>query len=816
MEQNFNQYLNEMKEKNLYSTDIKSDFLNEGLFGIGKKKARPCVSAIIDFTTEKFINNIAELITDDELKDDTKREEKITEKVANYINKINIAFKNTTGHLFVRGLDNGALKYYFKMYSKRDPEGNINDFKSRIDKDLELSFIKNNMTVKDDTYSNIEVSNLKNDPNELNKVVTKPTTDDGKLDLTDLKKSIFVKNIVKKISGSIKTRKEKLDNATKNGELKQVYCVPFKISDTLINSVKEKADSEDEFWKGIVEKVNTDLKNALKNTGDAIKEYIGLVPIKAYGFNIYFKDRDAAEQFAEQLTQEGDTKISERQRYEKKIANYVQILEETPVNINGIDLQPREAGISMVGGKKEGLGPQLYFQSTLFAREKIAPAIKDKFDNATLIPTNRYTFKITKDIINTILQDVDIKNLTLPTPDSDADKMMDDKNDHTQFDAIKVYKYIYETLIKYCLSENKTFIGAGSTDNAQFELYFTTNASAEYVKNLISQHLNINKEKDITIQQVALTREEIDKVKQEMKSEKYAAKKFLSFIREIENNSEHNEIEVKVLELTLTDAVKNDLIKKKNEPDDRVYSKTVTALANSIEDKLKKINTFIGFTFDKDYKAIVYFKDESGVNSAKEMYRSDSEFNIGNESTTKLSNTELEKIKSTHSTYGIDQSADKSIAEQKYKWYIKEKIDFTMTVEEFIKKAEALNEISVILESTFKSTLFNYLMNNTGIITEAKTYLNNYNKLKNMDNKDTVKLNSNEDYINCARQYVVYTIKAKFTDIVRNYDVGYAEGENVNDLIATVICGNNIVNKLYDKVLKPLNNTGLVNIIKAD
>ena len=28
MEQNFNQYLNEMKEKNLYSTDIKSDFLN--------------------------------------------------------------------------------------------------------------------------------------------------------------------------------------------------------------------------------------------------------------------------------------------------------------------------------------------------------------------------------------------------------------------------------------------------------------------------------------------------------------------------------------------------------------------------------------------------------------------------------------------------------------------------------------------------------------------------------------------------------------------------------------------------------------------
>lgn len=796
MEQNFNQYLNEMKEKNLYSTDIKSDFMNEGLFGIGKKKARPCVSAVIDFTTEKIINNIAEQITDDELKDDTKRQDKITEKVANYINKINIAFKDTTGHLFIRGLDNGALKYYFKMYSKRDPEGNINDFKSRIDKDLELSFIKNNMTVKDDTYSNIEVSNLKNDPNVLNKVVTKPDAD-GKLDLTDLKESIFVKNIVKKISGTIKTRKEKLDNATKNGELKQVYCVPFKISDTLINSVKEDAETEDQFWLDLITEINDNLINALENIGDAINSYIGIVPIKAYGFNIYFTDRDAAEQFAEQFNQEGDTKISERKRYEKKIANYVQVLQDSTETVNGKTLEPREVA---------SLGPQLYFQSTLFAREKIAPAIKDKFDNAALIQVNRYTFEITKEVINTIMQGKD-------------------DTGNVQLDPVHVYAYIYQNLVRYC-EESEEFIGAGSTTDAQIELYFSTKASVEYVKNLVSQHLRIDKDNSIKVKQVALTKTEIKKAKEIMNNANTAAENFESFVSELKNNSEHNKLELEALELTLSDKTQGVLVQAKNSGRSDNFKGAVKTIITSIENKFKSVNGYVGFIFDDEYKITVYFEDENGVNYTKEHYKSDGEFSIGESKTVTVSNTELDRIKDLHLDDGlykaVDKSVNKSIADKEAKPY-KYAISYNLVnkdlkVEDFIKAIDEFKKIPTDIRNTigksigesFKSTLFAYLMNKVNL-NEAEIDLDKANKiLGKEENKDKTISDFFAEVTLVLRtkiSSICSVIKENFDEKMFSYKL-----LNGDEQFMTITCVGKIKDIIETKLLKPLNDSNLVNV----
>ena len=801
MEQNFNQYLNEMKEKNLYSTDIKSDFLNEADHWWQTrldpfktdKKSRPCISVAISFTADKFIDNVAEQIKDIS-GDESESQKKITNKISEYILKINKAFKETSGHLFVRGLDNGTLKYYFKMYSKTDPEGNANDFKSRIDKDLELSFVKNNMTVKDDTYTKIELINLKDKPNELNP--GKNNSDDKVKER--LNNSVFVKNIVEKISGTIKSRIEKANNLAKNGELKQVYCVPFKISDTLINSAKENAKTEDQFWLDLVNEINDNLINALENIGDAINSYIGIVPIKAYGFNIYFTDRDAAEQFAEQFNQEGDTKISERKRYEKKIANYVQVLQDSPETINGKTLEPREVG---------SLGPQLYFQSTLFAREKIAPAIKDKFDNAALIQVNRYTFEITKEVINTIMQGKDATG-------------------NVQLDPVHVYAYIYQNLVRYC-EESDEFIGAGSTTDAQIELYFSTKASAEYVKNLVSQHLRIDKDNSIKVKQVALTRTEIEKAKEIMKNANTAAENFESFVSELKNNSEHNKLELDALELTLSDKTKEVLVQAKNSGRTDNFNGAVKTIIRSIENKFKSVNGYVGFIFDDEYKVTVYFENENGINYTKEHYKSDGEFSIGESKTVTVSNTELDRIKDLHLSDGLYKSVDKSIADnkateeaKKYKYSISYNlVNKDLKVKDFIESVDAFENIPTTIRNTigksigesFQSTLFAYLMNKVNLNEATKSKFEQANEiLHKPENSDK----TISDFF--AEVTVVLSNKiASVCSLTKeSFDEGmFAYTPHKNDeQFMTITCVGKIKDIIETKLLKPLNDSKLVNV----
>lgn len=789
MEQNFNQYLNEMKEKNLYSTDIKSDFLNEADHWWQTrldpfktdKKSRPCISVTISFTADKFIDNVAEQIKDIS-GDEAESQKKITDKISEYILKINKAFKETSGHLFVRGLDNGTLKYYFKMYSKTDPEGNANDFKSRIDKDLELSFVKNNMTVKDDTYTKIELINLKDKPNELNP---------GKNDSDDkvkerLNNSVFVKNIVEKISGTIKSRIEKANNLAKNGELKQVYCVPFKISDTLINSVKEQAKTEDQFWLNLVSEINDNLINALENIGDAINSYIGIVPIKAYGFNIYFTDRDAAEQFAEQFNQEGDTKISERKRYEKKIANYVQVLQDSPETVNGKTLEPREVG---------SLGPQLYFQSTLFAREKIAPAIKDKFDNAALIQVNRYTFEITKEVINTIMQGKD-------------------GTGNVQLDPVHVYAYIYQNLVRYC-EESDEFIGAGSTTDAQIELYFSINASIEYVKNLVSQHLRIDKDNSIKVKQVALTRTEIEKAKEIMKNANTAAENFESFVSELKNNSEHNKLELDALELTLSDKTKEVLVQAKNSGRTTSFNGAVQTIIKSIENKFKSVNGYVGFIFDDEYKVTVYFENENGVNYTKEHYKSDGEFSIGESKTVTVSNTELDRIKDLHLSDGLYKSVDKSIADNKaaeeakeYKYSISYNlVNKDLKISEFVEAYKKIPD--TINNESFHSTLFAYLMN--------KVNLNEVES--NLDKAKNKIFNTPENQDKPISDFfaeVTLVLRTQIASLCSVTKENYGEKMfnyktlNNDEQFMVIKCVGKIKDTIETKLLKPLNDTNLV------
>lgn len=783
MEQNFEQYLTEMKDKNLYSNEVESNFLNELSLNTRfdpfktDKKARPCISVAIDFTSEKFINNAAEQIKD--LKgDEAKTKEAITNKICDYIAKINDAFRATSGHLFVRGSDNGTLKYYFKMYSKTDPEGNANDFKSRIDQELELSFIKNNMIVKDDTYSRIEKINLEKKPNELNPAenATETTIKEN------LANSVFVKNVVEKISGTIKERIEKANNLAKNGELKQVYCVPFKISETLINANKDKSDNIDTFWDNLVNEINNGFKNALENLGDNISSYIGFVPIKTHGLNIYFTDMDAAEQFAEQLTQEGTPNVSGRKRYEKKIAAYPQLLQDNNETIAGRELAGIEHAV-------------LYFKSTLFAREKIASLIKEKFPNADdMIVVKRYAVKLPKEIINDILKAKQGGDLDVNT----------------------CYTNYIKKLIEPFLKAEE-FIGAGS-EKDEIEFIFTRKASTDKVKEALTNELHINRD-DIKVNDLSLTQKEIEESSKSIRDDSAAAKNFKSLIDEITGNDEHDKIELNTLEIQLTNEQKSKLVDTIKANSGNVQ-KVISNFATELDKVLKaKVNSYITFNCLEDYKVRVYFKDSAGIDQAKEVFASSKMFTVGESGTTTVTNTDFKKFKNVHNTDGLEKSIGKTNADnaeaaanKKYTYTIKKSKEYDgLSIKDF---ATALKSLPESLNESFKTTLFNYLLKTTNIINEvtqkevndAKTWLET-----NKDSNDHINTNANI-LLQIKINGLFNGIKSEIND-TDIFEYKSAEKEE-NDNIGYITVAGKFVDKLKT-VFGKLNASHLVVVVKA-
>lgn len=718
MGQDFEQYLTEKKNNNEYSSAVQSNFLNE-LFGFNKKNEKPCISVTIDFSNEKLINHIADSVKGaKDIKDEVKK------TIVNYIAEINYAFKTTDGNLFARGLENGALRYYLKKYSKKTPEGNANDFISKIDTNLDMSFIKNSAIVKDDTYSDAEKENLENSLNALNppKELVKSAKSENSSNVFKqaLNDSKFINQLVEKISKPISTKLEKEKTIEDNGELKQVYCVPFKISKTLIKSNLDKSKTLNDFWYNITNDVGTKLLNILDNIDIMINSYIGFVPIKNYGFNIYFTDMDAADQFAEEFTEDDKPEIASRKRYANKIAKYPQLLSSKSEKVGDREL----AGIE---------DPVKYFMNTLFAKEQIEPMIKEKFPGAEdPIIVRRYSVKAPKEIIDSILQN----------------KQTDLKSCYTNY-----IKPIIEPFFKL-----EEFIGAGSEKDT-FEFIFTSKASADSIKDQLINSLKINRN-DINIDSWVLTKKELDAASNYIRDDNTAANNFKSFISEILNNDEHNKIELSALELILTDDRKNKFIKLKNDSNTEHFKGAVQTIIKEFEDKfVKPIDSCIGFIFDDDFKVTVYFKDDSGLNYAKEHYKSDASFKIGDSKKVTVSNTELNRIKDLHLSDGIYKSVDKAISDKesaeknkKYRYAIKIVLDGDTTVGAF---KSAYNSIPTALQDeSFKSSLMLHLMNT--VVNEA---------VSPFDNEQNDRMTLSDKVRNTDFTYAHYAKKALNTKI---------------------------------------------------
>ena len=386
MVDSFNEYLNEKKKANSYTSEF---ILSEGLFGLtGRDKEREAYGVIINFADDAVINHIAKaLLNNDTFKKEEKKEgeaadkdpmsnkdaykTRATEIISTYIKNLAERYNKAKGRIIAKVKNDNEVIYLFKKYSDSQPKAYANSFIKLIgnmatnDTATNMAYLSEIAEVVKTTYTNRE----KNDAEGKGNIFNNPTAE-------DIEKSDFVMNVTANIYNKVKERIDKNAEFAKKGNLITVFSIPYKISDESIVKLAEELKKENDkatasdFFNKLASVANNNIVDFLKTLNeDGLNDYLGIVPVKTYGFNLYFKDRDTAEQAAEGLNQDGtDVKVSERKRYEGKIVNRPKVLAAS-ADINGKTL----TGISGAGS---------WLMGTRFAVEHVVGLIGDIYPEA--------------------------------------------------------------------------------------------------------------------------------------------------------------------------------------------------------------------------------------------------------------------------------------------------------------------------------------------------------------------------------------------------------------------------------------------------
>ena len=386
MVDSFNEYLNEKKKANSYTSEF---ILSEGLFGLtGRDKEREAYGVIINFADDAVINHIAKaLLNNDTFKKEEKKEgeaadkdpmsnkdaykTRATEIISTYIKNLAERYNKAKGRIIAKVKNDNEVIYLFKKYSDSQPKAYANSFIKLIgnmatnDTATNMAYLSEIAEVVKTTYTNRE----KNDAEGKGNIFNNPTAE-------DIEKSDFVMNVTANIYNKVKERIDKNAEFAKKGNLITVFSIPYKISDESIVKLAEELKKENDkatasdFFNKLASVANNNIVDFLKTLNeDGLNDYLGIVPVKTYGFNLYFKDRDTAEQAAEGLNQDGtDVKVSERKRYEGKIVNRPKVLAAS-ADINCKTL----TGISGAGS---------WLMGTRFAVEHVVGLIGDIYPEA--------------------------------------------------------------------------------------------------------------------------------------------------------------------------------------------------------------------------------------------------------------------------------------------------------------------------------------------------------------------------------------------------------------------------------------------------
>lgn len=591
MKDTFKAYLAQQKADNKYMTAPSKELLGEGIFA---NKKYNCYAAMLDFGSEYMTKALANVLINDYKKsagtDPIKHiinlssddfNTKLKEKLVEILSEISKSSKNLKT-LFGLGKESSALayiqtesnddaestvlKYIFFKASGNQPKAYAERFKDEIGRNSKISILKNCVDIVSETYYKEDIQKKRKDSDFLK--FFKP--EDYKDELIN---DNFTITIINKLQDKVKSYLTDIDEKNQRGNLISVYSIPFKIDDKLINEVAQNNNNISDFYKSLTEKINNELINALKQVSK-LEDYIGFIPTKTYGMNLYFKDKDTAIDLAEKLNQDGEGKVNERKRYEKKISKLYQLLDPNP-ELNSLS-HPETNGDD-------------FFRGTLFARTHVAELIKEKFPTAEdQLVIYQYVIKYDNDELKNFLHNFKL--------DVESDEIRSNVKQKLQLVLDNLQKIYSDELISI------------SSEGSNLIFFFRKDAKIDAVRARIATAMSCEIAK-IKVIKTAMTKKEVDTFKSKISD----LEDLESFYKAVEKLNGET---VKLIKGDIT--LKEEIIK---ELVNDAYQDQVLDLLLGITKSAEKSDGFAGIIITGKDKGIieVYFKDTESYTAGKKF-----------------------------------------------------------------------------------------------------------------------------------------------------------------------------------------------------
>ena len=587
MKDTFKAYLDQQKADNKYMTAPSKELLGEGIFA---NKKYDCYAVTLDFSSEYMTKALSNVLINeyksasgaagssgtDPVKTliELKPEEfnnKLKEKVIEILEEVARASKNlktffglgkessALAYIQTEGNDDGEstiLKYIFFKASPRHPKAYAERFKDEIGRNSKISILKNGVDIVPETYYKEDITEKRKDK-EFEKFF-KPK--DNKAELLN---DNFTTSIVNNLQDNVKKYLTELAEKNEKGNLISVYSVPFKVDDKLINETARNTDNLDDFYTELAKKINDALVASLKQVSK-IDDYVGFIPTKSYGFNLYFKDKDTASEFAEKINQEGEARVNERKRYENKMSKLYQLL---GANSDLSSLSHPENSADQ------------FLRGTLFARTHIADLIKEKFPSAEdQLVIYQYIVKYDEDELMKFLHhfNIDVENHEIRAA----------VKDKLQLVLENIQKVYSDELVSM------------SSEGTNLVFFFRKDAKIDGVRTRIAEAMSCEMNR-IKVIKTALTKKEVDAFKSKLSD----LEDLESFYKAVEK------LNGETVKLIKGDITLDESAIKETVTDS--YQDQVLNLLIGITKSAKEVEGFVGIIVAKSKGVIeVYFKDQ--------------------------------------------------------------------------------------------------------------------------------------------------------------------------------------------------------------
>lgn len=586
MKDTFKAYLAQRKADNKYMTAPSKELLGEGIFD---NRKYDCYSVSIDFTSEYMVKTLTKMLINDYKTDNADAStdssvksliglgskefsEKLREKLFDMVAETVKATKQLRT-FFGLGKDSSALaaiqtegdngttlKYIFFRASKKSPKAYAERFRDEVGRNPKISMLKKGMDIEEETYYKSDIKKAR-----ANNIFIKLNKD-------EIIKGSFMTGIVSKIQEKVKVELKDADDKAERGNLISVYSVPFKVDDALIKETEQNTKDVEEFYTKLAEKINAELVSALKQVRK-LDDYVGFIPTKSYGFNLYFKDKDTATDFAEKVNQDGEGKVNERKRYEKKMSKLFQLLD-------------KDADLSSLSTPTNNATD--FFRGTLFARTHVAELIKEKFPSAEdQLTIYQYIVKYDNEELKNFLHKFKL--------DVDESEIHDGVN-----------KKLHEVL-ENLQGTYKDELVSMQSEGSNLIFFFRKTAMIDAVKSKIASAMSCEM-RQIKVTKTAMTAKEVKTFKDKISE----LDELVSFYKAIDKLYGETVKVIKGWFELDEDAIKAEV--------DGNYQDQVLNLLIGITKVAQKVDGFGGLIVDKEDGVVnIYFKDMESFTHGKEL-----------------------------------------------------------------------------------------------------------------------------------------------------------------------------------------------------